>query len=329
MDRRRSAIAVLALAGLAMSPLVEAQPSARPRRIGLLAISNPVASRPYLAVFTDELTRLGWIDGQNIKLIYRFAEGDASRLPALAAELVSLGPDALCALNPSNSAVLARATSRIPIVSYLPADPVAMGLVKSLAHPGGNVTGAIGTPGAEIYAKRLEILTGFVPRLARFALIYNPEEATGPVARAALDDYAKRFGVRVEPLIARNVSEIRAAIDTLSKNRPDAVYLLNTAAIYTNKELICAELARIHVPTMTEAYQLVEAGCLTSYTYNLEDSARALAQVLDQILRGADPAGMPVRQATHLELVINGRTAASLGLAIPPKLRVMADRVIE
>jgi putative ABC transport system substrate-binding protein len=329
MNRRRSAIAMLAFAALATWPLAEAQPSTRPHRIGVLGISNLGASRAFLAVFTDELTKLGWIDGQNVQLIYRFADGDASRLPALAAELVSLGPDVLCSFSPAATAALARATSRIPVVMDGPADPVAMGLVKSLAHPGGNVTGTATAAGPEIYGKRLEVLTELVPGLARIALIYDPGEANGPVGRAALEDSAKRLGLRLDLLVAEDVSELRSAMDTLSRDRPGAVYLLHTAAAYTDRELVCARLARMRLPSMTDFYQYVESGCLASYSYVLEDAMRGTAQVLDQILRGANPADIPVRQVTRLELVINARTAASLGLAIPPKLRVMADRVIE
>jgi putative ABC transport system substrate-binding protein len=329
MNRRRSAIAMLALAALAKPTLAEAQPSARPRRIGVLAYSNPVAGRAYFAVFTDELAKVGWIDGQNVQLIYRFADGDASRLPALAAELVSLEPDVLFSTNASGSVALAHATSRIPVVFSGFLDPVAAGVVKSLVRPGGNVTGMATGASADIYGKRLELLKGWLPRLSRITLIYNPGEPIGLVDSALLEDYAKRIGVRVELLIARNVSEIRAAMDTLSRDRPDAVYVLPTAAIYTNRELVCAELARLRLPAMAETYQFPDSGCLASYAFSVEELLQGAGQILDQILRGADPADIPVRQVTRLELVINARTAASLGLTIPPKLRVMADRVIE
>jgi len=241
---------------------------------------------------------------------------------------VSLGPDVLCAFTPTTSAVLARATSRIPVVMNGSIDPVAMGLVKSLARPGGNVTGVTTVADLEFFGKRLEVLTGLLPHLARIAVIYNPSEAGGPVGRAALEDSAKRLGLRLDLRVAKNLSEVRSAMDTLSKDRPDAVYLLSTAAMYTNRELVCAELTRMRLPSMGE-YQYADAGCLVSYSFVLEDAMRGMAQILDQILRGANPGDIPVRQVTRLELVINGRTAASLGLAIPPKLRVMADRVIE
>ena len=328
MNRRRSAIAMLAFAPLAASILAQAQTPTRPRRIGVLGLSNAVDGKAFLAVFTDELAKAGWVDGQNLQLIYRFADGDASRFPALAAELVSLGPDVLCAFTPSTSAVLARATSRIPVVMTGARDPVAMGLVKSLARPGGNVTGVVTATDPEIYGKRLQVLTGLLPHLARIAVIYNPGEAYGPLGRAALEDSAKRLGLRVDLLVAKNLGEVRSAMDTLSKDRPDAVYLLTSAAMYTNRELVCAELTRMRLPSMGE-YQYADAGCLASYSYVLEDAMREIAQILDQILHGADPAGIPVRQVTRRELVINARTAASLGLAIPPKLRLMADRVIE
>ena len=328
MDRRKVAIAMLAMAALAPSTL-GAQPSAHPRRIGVLSYSNPVAGRAHLAVFTDALAKLGWIDGQNVRLINRFADGDASRLPALAAELVSLEPDVLFSASAAGSLALAHATSRIPVVINGSQDPVAMGLVTSLAHPGGNVTGMASGAGPEIYGKRLELLRGWLPRLSRITLIYDPGEPNGRVARAELEDYANRLGVRLEALIARNLSEIRAAMDILSKDRPDAVYVQSTAATYTNRDLVCAELARMRLPAMGDLNQYPDSGCLVSYAFSFEEFLQGTAQIVDQILRGAVPADIPVRQATRVELVINARTAASLGLAIPPKLRVIADRVIE
>jgi putative ABC transport system substrate-binding protein len=300
------------------------------RRIGVLGFSNPVSARAYFAKFAEELANLGWIEGQNLQLIYRYADGDAARLPALAAELVALEPDVLFATSPAGSLALAHATSRIPIVASS-TEPVAMGLVKSLAHPGGNVTGtaSFGLGPGSILSKRLEILKGWLPRMSRVALIYNPVEMYAGLGLGGFQDYANRLGARIEPLVARNPVEIRAALDALSRDRPDALYLVGDAANFANRELICTEAARMHLPTMTDVAEFADAGCLAGYSYSTEELMRDSVQILDQILRGASPADIPVRQANRLELVINSRTAASIGLPIPPSVRLIATRVIE
>jgi putative ABC transport system substrate-binding protein len=331
MDRRRSAIAMLAFAVLATSTLAEAQPSARrPRRLGVLGMSNPVAGGPFQALFADELAKLGWVEGQNLQSIYRYADGDAARMPALAAELVALEPDVLFATNLQASLVLAHATSRIPVVMTGPDDPIAFGLVKSIAHPGGNVTGtASGTAWSALSGKRLEILKELLPRSSRLAVIYDAAETGNARSIVAMSDRASQFGMRIEPLSARDLSEIRGALDVLSRNPPDAIYVFNNAPNFTNKEVICMEALRMRVPTMTNVSSYADSGCLASYAYSIDELALESARFVDQILRGAKPADIPVRQPTRFEFVINARTAASLGLTIPPKLRVMADRVIE
>jgi putative ABC transport system substrate-binding protein len=299
------------------------------RRIGVLAFSNPAAGRAYFAALAAELAKLGWVDGRNLQLIYRYADGDSARLPALAAELVALEPDALFSSNVPGSLALAHATSRIPIVMTGNYDPVAMGLVDSMARPGGNVTGIATSVDTAIHGKRLEFLKSWFPRMSRVAVIYNPEESNTRVAFLGLQDSAKRLGIGIEPLVARSLSEIRFVIDTLSKDRPDAVYLINTAASYRNRELICTEAARMRLPTMADWSQYPESGCLASYSYSAEDYLRECAEMLNQVLHGARPADIPVRHPTRFELVINARTAASIGLDVPGNLRLAADRLIE
>jgi putative ABC transport system substrate-binding protein len=210
-----------------------------------------------------------------------------------------------------------------------PPDPVAMGLVKSLARPGGNVTGTASAAGEYLHGKRLEILKEWLPHLSRLAVIYNPRDIYESEGFAALQGYANRFGLRVDSLSVGSLSDIRGAIDTLSAHPPDAIYVLSGAANCTNRDMICTEALRIRVPTMAAFSQFVDSGCLSSYGNSFDDVARESARFVDQILRGANPGDMPVHQPTHFELVINARTATSIGLAIPPKLRVIAERVIE
>jgi putative ABC transport system substrate-binding protein len=329
VHRRNSSIALAALVAWAACPHVCAQQSERPRRLGLLGFSNPTSGREYLAAFSNELAKAGWIEGKNLQVVYRFADGDAGRLPALAAELVALDPDVLFSTNVAGSLALAHATSRIPVVMTGNSDPVAVGLVKSLARPGRNVTGMATGTGLEIGGKRLEYLKAWVPRLSRVALVYNPEEPSGRVGLVALQDYGKRLGVLIDPLIVRNTSELRVAMAALSRDRPDAVFLFNTSVNYTNRQLICAEALRMHLPTMAEFSQYPESGCLLSYAYSPEEFMQGSVEILNQILHGARPADIPVRQPTRLELVANLRTATAIGLAVSQSLRLTADRVIE
>jgi putative ABC transport system substrate-binding protein len=329
MDRRKAAITMLGFATCAASTRADAQPAARPRRVGVLSFSNPVVARAVYAPFTDELVKLGWVEGQNLQMTYRYAGGDVARLPALAAELVAVEPDVLFSTTAPGSLALARATSRIPIVMSGAPDPVALGLVKSLPRPGGNVTGTASSPGQPLHGKRLEILKEWLPRLARVAVIFNLRDSFDLDSLAALQGDAGRIGLRVDALSVGNLSEFRSAIDALRRDPPDAIYVLGGAFNYTNRDMICTEALRMRVPTMATATQFADSGCLPDYGSSLDELERENARFVDQILRGANPADMPVRQPTRFELDINARTAASLGLAIPPKLRVMADRVIE
>jgi putative ABC transport system substrate-binding protein len=330
VDRRRLTVTILSLAVLMTSPGARSQDSARPRRIGVLAFSTPSSGRAYFASFRDELARLGWIEGRNLQSTYRYADGDVARLPALAAELVALEPDVLFSSNVPGSMALARATLRIPIVMTGPNDPVATGLVKDLARPGGNVTGIASGTGNDIIGKRFEILKGWLPRFSRLAVFYDPRDDSDSRGIAVFQEYANGFGLRIDPVGVSNLSEIRVAIEALSKDPPDAIYFFTDAAIYANRDMICTEALRMRVPTMSGYFpQFAESGCLSSYAASVEYQLQESARYVDQILRGANPAAIPVSQPTRLEFVINARTAASLGLTIPPKLRLVADRVIE
>jgi putative ABC transport system substrate-binding protein len=275
------------------------------------------------------LAKLGWIDGQNLQIIHRYSHGDVERHPVLAAELVALEPDVLFGTTTDTSIALARATTRIPVVMTGPPDPVAMGLVKSLARPGGNVTGTATATGAFLFGKRIGILRQWLPHLSRIAVMYNPRDPFDSDGFARLQDEASQSGLRVDPMSVGNLAEFRGAIDALSKQPPDAIYVFTGAFNYTNRDMICGEVLLLRLPAMTSNPQFVESGCLASYAGSLDELIRENARFVDQILRGAKPADIPVRQPTRFEFVINAKTARSLGLAIPSSLRVIADRVIE
>ena len=207
-------------------------------------------------------------------------------------------------------------------------DPVALGLLKDMKHPGGNVTG-IANWGPGIWGKRLELLRQWLPRILRVAAIYNPDEPNALDAFTAVRDYANRLGIQIEPLAARNPAEIRAAMALLGNNRPDALLILYDAANLVSRELICKEAIRMRLPTMADVSQYTSFGCLAAYGTAAFEAAREGARILSDILHGASPADIPMRQPTRSEFIINARTAAEIGLDIPPSVRLLADRVIE
>lgn len=329
--KKLSAIATLLgfAALVAASVALGQSPPPTPKRIGFLAFSNPVAGKAVIDAFADELRRLGWIEGRNLQTTYRYAEGDASRLDALAADLVSLKLDVLYAGNQSGAEALHRATTTIPVVITGVVDPVGRGFVRSLAHPGGNITGIASAAGNEIYAKRVEILKDWLPQLSLLGLIYNPTEPNGPEALVGLQEYGSRLGFKVEAFAVSDAAGIDAALSAMSRHRPDAVYLVNSAANYTYRSTFCAGLARLRLPSIGPSSQHVEAGCLLSYGVVVEGQQREGAGFVAKILSGAKPADLPMQQPTTFELAINARTAKALGLTMPRQLTIRADRIIE
>jgi putative ABC transport system substrate-binding protein len=299
MDRRMAfAILVgLALAATSLSARCQAPPAVR--RIGILALGNPVISKDWLDAFHDELAKHGWIEGRNVVTTFLYADGDTSRLPELAARLVAQQPDVMVTAFLAPVIALQRLTRTIPIVMTA-TDPVAAGLVKSLAHPGGNVTGSAYL-GYEPNLKVLEVLKEWIPQLTRVAVILTAEEPENRLGRDTFRRGAAALGVRVDTLVIPNRAEVESRLVELERHRPDAVLLASDALGVTEGPEICARLTRLG---LLSASLGPISGCVIGYSGPADLYPRQQAWYVDQILRGASPADLPVRQPTQVGLTI-------------------------
>ena len=332
MDRRTfltGAGAVLLAAPLG----AEAQQAGKIYRIGYLSTgSSPgssTAAPHLLAAFRQGLRDLGWVEGQNIIIEYRFAEGRLERLPDLAAELVRFKVDTIVAPAIQDAAAAKNATGTIPIVMVAVTDPVGTGLIASLARPGGNVTGLAFSVGVETYGKGLELLKETVPKVRRVAILWNP---TNPASRLAIREVnvaARSLGVQLQLLEARGPNDFDGAFAVMAKERPGALFVVSDASFILHRARLAELAARSRLPAIYGAREYVDAGGLMSYGPSIADLFRRAATYVDKILKGAKPADLPVEQPTKFELVINMKTAKALGLAIAQTLLLRADQVIE
>jgi putative tryptophan/tyrosine transport system substrate-binding protein len=298
--------------------------------VGFLSSRSPDDSANLVAAFRGGLEETGFIEGRNVAIEYRWAEGQFDRLPALAAELVRR-PVAVIATSGGPAVALAAkaATATIPIVFIVGEDPVRLGLVASLARPGGNLTGINFLVG-ELTAKRLGLLREFVPGAARIAVLVNPANTTN--AETTLRDVepaARAMGLQIQILKASTSPEIEAAFATFVRERPDALFVGNDAFL-TSRRVQMVHLTTLHkVPAIYGLREIVEVGGLMSYGVNVTEALRQIGGYTGRILKGAKPADLPVVQSSKFELVINAVTARMLGLTVPPSLLSVADEVIE
>jgi len=318
------------LGGAAMWPLAaRAQQPAMPV-IGFLHSQSSDTNADRLRGFHRGLKDSGYVEGENLTIVYRWAENQIDRLPALAADLVRRRVAVIAVPGGLHSALAAKAaTSTIPTVFGVNEDPVRLGLVASLARPGGNATG-INILSGELVAKRLELLRELVPGAARVAVLVNPTDATN--AESTLRDVepaARAIGLQIQVLNASTSREIDAAFATFVRERPDALFVAATA-FFVSRRVQLANLASRHaVPAAYSTREIAEVGGLMSYGSNVADAWRQAGIYTGRILKGANPADLPVVQASKFELVINAQTARMLGLTVPDKLLVAADEVIE
>ena len=296
--------------------------------IGWLGPASPETSTDRLRAFREGLKEMGYVEGDNVTILYRWAEGHVERLPALAAELVHRRVAVLAGFGNVIAVAAKSATTTIPIVVGVPEDPVRLGLVASLSRPGGNLTGT-NFFSVELGAKRLELLRALVPAAARVAALVNP---ANPANESTLRDVvpaARAIGLQIQVFNASTSREINAAFATLVREQPDALFV-GGDALFTSRRVQLATLAARHaVPAIYSARDYAEVGGLMSYGSNLTDAFRQVGVYTGRILKGAKPADLPVVQSSKFELVINAETARILGLNVPPTLLAVADEVIE
>ncbi len=324
---RRTFISALA-GGLLSGPLAAgAQQPEKVRRIGILIASSASFIAPYIETFRQALHGLGYVEGQNIAIEYRYAEGNYDWLPVLAADLVRLGVDIIVTEGTPPTRAAKQATTTIPIVMTVTGDPVATGLVANLAHPGGNLTGAsFFFP--EIAAKRVELLKEAVPAVRRVLLLWNPANAVQEPAVKAIEAAAKRLGIGVQHVKVQAPADFDGALLAISKSR-DSLLVLEDGLINVYSNQIAGLATRTRLPTIFGVTIFAEAGGLMAYGPNRSELWRRAATLVDKILRGARPGDLPVEQSTRFDLVINLKTAKALGLTLPPSLLQRADQVIE
>jgi putative ABC transport system substrate-binding protein len=326
---RRSFIATSAMALLAAPLAADAQQAGKVPRIGFLRPGSP-SDRPHLLdAFRQGLREFGWIEGQNIVIDYRYAEGRFDRLPDLAAELVRLKVDIIVAVGTPAAAAAKNATETIPIVTISVGDPVGLGLIASLARPGGNVTGSSFSVGLKIVGKGLELLKETVPKVRRVAILSNPANPAQPLAIRKVNVAARSLGVQLQLLEARGPNEFDGAFAAMAKERVGALLVVPDSMLTVHRTRLADLAARSRLPAAYGTRESVEAGGLMSYGPNFADMYRRAATYVDKILKGAKPGDLPVEQPTKFDLVINLKTAKALGLTIPPSLLLRADQVIE
>ena len=324
---RRITGAALGAMLLALSLPAEAQQPTKIPRIGYLIVAFPSTAAAATEAFRQGLRELGYVEGKNIVIEYRYAEGKLDRLAALAAELVRLQVDVIVSGGSLTTRAAKQATDTIPIVMAADSDPVRNGFVASLARPGGNVTGLASlTP--EISGKRLELLKETIPRLSRLAVLGSSTEPGNALSLRETELAARAFGVQIQYLEVPDPKEVRAAFQALRRGRADAILVLSGTVVNQRRAEIVDLAVKNRLPAIYYAPVWVEDGGLMSYGPSFNDLNRRAAHFVDRILKGAKPANMPVEQPTKFELVINLRTAKQIGLTIPPLVLTLANRVI-
>jgi putative ABC transport system substrate-binding protein len=322
-------IPLLALAVLAGPLAAEAQRAERVYRVGYLAGSSGATDAPLLAAFRQGLSELGYVEGRNLVLEVRSAEGKLDRFSSLARELVRLTPDVLMVATIVGAQAARSATTTIPIVFVRVGDPVGAGLVPDLAHPAGNITGITNIM-AELTGKRLELLKEMVPTASRVAIFVNPDAPIGPLQIRGAETAAKVLGIQLLPVLAmRGTADLRSAFEGAVGSGASAVLRLVDFTM-DRLRVETAKLAVKHrLPAMYPSREDVEAGGMMAYGPDVAAQYRQAAGLVHKILRGAKPADLPVEQPTKFELTINAKTVKALGLTIPPSLRLRADQVID
>jgi putative ABC transport system substrate-binding protein len=321
---------MLAVLGLtaAFPWLTGAQPAAKVAHIGYLSTGSPKSNRAFLDALRDALRELGYIDGKNIAIDVRWAGDMPSEFPQLAASLVRDNPNAIVTTCIPSTRAAKQATSTLPVVMSVDGDPVAAGLVSSLARPGGNVTGA-STLFEELIQKWLELLHAALPKARDIAILCNPDNVIDPYYWAKFQEAARGIGVNVLRVEARAPAELDQAFKIMKDQRASGLVVMTEAFLAGQVQIIVPLADRYRIPAIYGYREFAEAGGLMSYGLSFREYYKRVARYVDAVLKGAKPAELPVEQPSRIELVINRRTARKLGVSLPPDLLVRADHVIE
>jgi len=314
---------------VAASSAAEAQPAGKVHRLGILgeSASDPSETRLWQG-FREELGKRGWVEGKNLVIESRWAEGNPARIPELAADLVRLKVDLIVTRGSIFVQAAKRATSSIPIVFTFHADPIRSGHVTSLAKPGGNITGlTILMP--DLVAKGLEILISAIPQAKRIAVLGSPEMPSYTPTVRTLEEAARAFQLRLQTVVARTAADLEDAFSSIARAHAQAVFVLGFGPYMAARQHVAELALKYRMPTFFTWRDHVEAGGLMSYAPDVSDLVRRGAIYVDKIFRGAKPGDLPVEQPTKFELVINLKTAKALGLTIPQSVMLRVDQIIE
>lgn len=323
MNRRDTVLGLLALGAGPL--LTEAQQARKVPKIGFL-FAGTLAQRPQVEGFFQGLKALGYIEGQNITIERREAEGKTERLPQLAQELAALQPDVIVAVTPPAAAAAQKATRTIPIVILVISDPVGLGFVQSLARPGGNITGTSNNS-MEVSRKRVQLLKEIIPSVSRVAVLWNPLNPSSTATAKETELGAVALGIKVESLGYKGPNELQVALTKATQAH--AVLIMGDFVAFDRREWIAGFAVAHRLPVFSTWPEEAQDGSLAAYGPSLREEYRRGAAYVDKILRGAKPAELPIEEPTKYELTINIKTAEALGIKIPQSLLIRADRVIE
>ena len=327
---RRRQLLIATCAGALAAPLAGAQQTARVYRIGYLSFSSPPVSTPAEDAFRQGLRELGYVEGKNLMVEVRYAEGRTERVSELVAELIGLKIDVLLAGSTPGALAAKKATTTVPIVFAGVLEPVDSGIVASLARPGGNITGAaVGIGGSGFAAKWLELLKEAVPGISRVAVLWNSTHPAGAPQVREFEAAARKLKVKLDLLDAGNATDLDKAFAAIGASGAQGIVMASNPFFDANRVKFVQFAASKRLPAVYYYKHFVEAGGLMSYGASLPESYRRAAAYVDKILKGAKPADLPIDQPTRFELVINLKTAKALGLSIPQSLLLRADQLIE
>lgn len=314
------------LAGVAFPCVLRAQ--AKSARIGVLGSSSRTSARPNISNLWTALAEMGWVDGRNLRLDERYADGDLARHDALAAELVALRPDIIVAPTQPAAVAAMKATRTIPIVFVIVPEPVESGLAETLARPGKNATG-LATLNMDLVAKRVQLMSEAFPGARRVAILYQPDFDMNRHQAALAEAAAKTVGFEILRIGIGLPQTFDSAFGELARQRPDAVLVIENPAVFTHRAEVVRRMAQTRIPTIYGLQEFTLAGGLISYSVHFPDQYRRAADYVNRILGGARPGELPIQQPLRFELTVNLAAARNLGIALPQSILLRADRIIE